>query len=96
MFSAPVEPRNQGPPTYANLVKSGATLIPNQGTLPPAGFGKPPATSPAPLAPSGLAQPGNGGRDKDAGFGGQNQQGSGKFRSGRPSEFCFNSVSKGP
>lgn len=61
----PAEPRNQGPPTYANLVKSGPTLIPNRGSLPSAGFGKPSAVSPAP-PPSGnssgpagpVAQPG--------------------------------------
>ena len=93
-FSAPVEPRNQGPPTYANLVKSGPTLIPNQGSLPSSGFGKQSAISPAPSAPSaaaGVAQlsqaAGNGGRDnKEAGFAGQGQQqGSGKFRNNRPS-----------
>ena len=89
MFTVPVEPRNQGPPTYANLVKSGPTLIPNQGSLPSAGFGKPPTTSPAPMSQPGSAQSGNGGRDpKDPGFGGQNQQGSGKYKS-RPSEYML-------
>lgn len=89
-ISAPAEPRNQGPPTYANLVKSGPTLVPSQGSLPPAGFTKPSATSPAPLPQTGLGQSGNGGRgDKDAGFAGQGQQGPGKFRpGGRPSKFC--------
>ena len=102
LFSAPVEPRNQGPPTYANLVKSGPTLIPNQGSLPSSGFGKQPAISPAPTVTSAsgtaaqLSQTGNGGRDnKEAGFAGQNQQqGSGKYgRNSRPSKIRHCSLS---
>jgi hypothetical protein len=64
-------------------------LIPNQGSLPSAGFGKQPATSPGPTA-AAAPPAGNSGRDKDAGFSGQNQQlGSGKFRNSRPSEYIF-------
>ena len=102
IIPAPVEPRNQGPPTYANLVKSGATMIPSQGSLPSAGFGKPSAVtaalSPAPsVGPgnpaSGTAsqQPGsiaagNSGRDNKELPQGFSGPGSGKFRGGRQSK----------